>query len=231
MRLIDAGAVFFTLMLVLLSAGCTGEKTTGSAVTVTATVSPVGTTGAAPVTVTTGVPVTVTAVIPQTQATVPPGALKMGESARFGLGAEKPGKVSVVSYSLWDQYEWGNTFWGNRYFNATPKAGHQFLVLFIRLTNTGTQPMLAPGPALFTVVSESMTYEYVSVDDPTLWIKGTSKRQLDYAVTDERRDGYLNADEDGAINGFLIYEVPKTFTEGYVDATFNGNNRVMWKIP
>ena len=49
---------------------------------------------------------------------------------------------------MWDGYEWKNTFWGNHYFNATPKAGNRFLVLFVRLINPGTKPVLAPFAGL-----------------------------------------------------------------------------------
>lgn len=210
----STGIGYIILSLFLFSAGCTTLQNPG-----TISVPPTGVTG------------TTTSIAPTITLTsdVPPNSLAMGEYSSFGLG-EKKGKVTVLSYDLWDKYEWGNTFWGNNYFNATPNEGNKFLILFIQLKNPGTQPILAPSPVLFTIVSNGTTYYYSSVDDPTLWIKGTDEKQLDYAVKEVRRDGYLDADPNNPVNGYLIYEVPKTFTKGYVDATFNGNNRVTWKI-
>lgn len=219
MRAICAGLICITLVILVLSGGCISNPSTGMVTNETITVTP------------TEFSTSVTTAIPQVTLTeFPPDALNIGEYARFGLGEEKPGKASVVSYRIVDQYEWGNTFWGNRYFNATPKEGNRFLILFIRVANTGTKPIFAPSPAVFTVVSNGTTYKYSSVDDPTLWIKGIEKKQLDYAILEERRDGYLNADSNNVIDGYLIYEVPLTFTKGYVDATFNGSNHVSWKI-
>jgi len=210
----STGISIIILIIFLVSAGCTTMQNLGT--------SPVSATG---------VPKTDTIIAPTVTFTseLPPDSLAMGKYSSFGLG-EKTGKVTVLRYALGDKYEWGNTFWGNNYFNATPKEGNKFLILFIQFTNPSTQPIPAPSPALFTVVSNGTTYYYSSVDDPTLWIKGTDKKQLDYEVKEIRRDGYLNADPTTVIEGFLIYEVPATFTQGYVDATFNGRNRVMWKI-
>lgn len=102
-------------------------------------------------------------------------------------------------------------------------------MLFVKLSSTSSQPVPAPFPSRFTVVSEGKTYRYKSVQDSTLVIKGTDRQQLDYAIQKDRRDGYLNPDPNNAVEGYIIYEVPVTFTQGYVQATLNGKT-VAWTL-
>jgi hypothetical protein len=210
--------IILNIAFLLMTAGCVGSQATESPLP--SADQPISTQSTAVITTT--IPV-----IP-----VPEEAVKMGSSATFGSDKVNPATVTVQRYALWDRYEWKNTFWGNHFFNTTPKDGNMFLVLFVKLTNPGSKPVYAPSPSQFVVNGNGNTYRYSPIDDPTLWINGTDRKQIDYEVVEARPDRYLNPDPNNAINGYIIYEVPKTFdpSQGYVELNLMGTKTVDWEF-
>jgi hypothetical protein len=209
--------IVLNIAFLLAVAGCTGSQTTDT--TLPSSTQPVVTVPA-----TTGTPLPV--------ATMPAGAIKIGNSASFGPDKTNPATVTVQRYALWDKYEWKNTFWGNHFFNTTPKDGNVFLILFVKLTNPGSKPVIAPSPAQFVVSGNGNTYHYSPIDDPTLWINGTDRKEIDYVVNEARPDNYINPDPNNELDGYIIYEVPKTFdpSQGYVELNLMGTKTVDWQF-
>ncbi len=158
-------------------------------------------------------------------------ALPPGETVSFGNSANK-GEITMTRSYTRDRYEWKNTDWGNHFFNTTPKEGNTFLFVYLRLKNNSTGPVLAPAPSQFTVQYNGKSYRYSSVGDPTLWIQGVDMKQLDYAVREVRRDGYLNPDSNNAVSGYLIFEVPAGIDPGtaYLQGTLDATTKAMWRL-
>ena len=220
MKRFSAAIVLLIAGGLLLSAGCLSSASSGDSGQ--AASAGAGTTG----------PVTAVPAVTPPAGPVPAAALSPGDYATFNPAGTGEGKLTVVQYSMWDRYEWKNTFWGNHYFNATPKTGNRFMVLFVRLINPGTKPVLAPSPAYFIVHENGSAYRYTPTGDPTLIIKGTDEIQIDYAVEKIRPDRYLNPDPNNPIDGYIIYEVPQTFdpARGYVEVNLFGKKTVVWKF-
>ena len=216
-----AAITLIAILLTIVTAGCLGSQAADTSSQPTSGVAVQNPAAGAP---------TATAVAPVV--TVPSGAMKMGTPATFGLDGQSPATVNIQRYAIWDKYEWKNTYWGNHFFNTTPQAGNKFLVLYLRMMNTGSKPVLAPSPTQFVIYSNGKTYHYSSTGDPTLWINGTDRKQIDYAVIEERPDRNINPDPDDTIDGYIIYEVPQTFdpSQSYVDLNLMGVKTVDWQF-
>ena len=206
----------------------------------------------APVTV----PVTTTS-FPQasdttsTPAPVPnpfPGALPLKERFPFGSG-KVASEATVYRYWINDTYEWHNDK-DNLYYMQSPGAGNKYLFVFVQLANTGDTRVWFPSAGSIVVNYHGTSYyQDQSHYKPD---KGSNFKATPVEVKEMQYIQKLNGDEyvedfgfshgtelaylypgsSNAVDGYVIYEVPKSLNpeETYVVIPFNGQDQGVWNL-
>ena len=229
MKIIGAITFFGLLVLVLLFSGCTST--------------------APPVQTQTSYPTTaaVTPTPTPTPTAVPfPDALALNEYAAFGSG-DMIGKATVYRYEAKSDYNWTSPTWNSPgqqaaasqplgpqsgYNTEKPHGGNIFLFVYIRVVNTGTNAVYAPSAQQFVVNSNGILYNYSPVHSSDVIIDTVPGTQYDYQIGRGGTVGYIQPGESNAADGYLIYEVPATFSPNttYVVSNLDYQNQAVWKL-
>ncbi|MEI7856247.1 MAG: zinc ribbon domain-containing protein [Methanomicrobiales archaeon] len=213
--------------------------------------------GGAGIPVTTSVTAAVTMVIPVTSAPTAaptptpdpfPNALLVKDGFPFGSG--KVASEATI-YRVWmnDSYEWHNDF-DNKFYVEKAKSGYKFLFVFLNVYNTGDTRVWAPTAGNVKVYYDGVAYS----SDPNHFIPDKSSDRKataievkevqyfsklfgseyveDYGYSHGTQYAYLYPGKSNAIDGYLIYQVPKSLTpdKTYAQVEFNGNEVGVWKL-
>jgi hypothetical protein len=209
-----------------------------------------GCTGTSPVVVTpapTPVPVTTVVTPLPTPTAVPfPDALALGQYASFESGNTR-GRATVYKYDIKSNYNWTSPSFNSpseqaaasqplelqRGYNMEkPQDGNVFLFVYIRVENTGNNAVYAPSGKQFVVSSSGKIYNYSSVHGSDVIVDKVSGTQYDYQIGRGGVVGYVEPGVSNAADGYLIYEVPATFSPGssYVLGRLNFLTQAEWKF-
>ena len=214
------------LFIVLLSAGCTSSPPQVPETTAPSTPAPTAT--------------------PAPVASAFPDALSLGQYASFGSG-DMQGNATVVRAEIRPNFSWSSPSFNSvaeqhsatlpngtelGYNLQTPKAGDEFLFVYIRMLNTGPKAVYAPSPMQFVVHANGMQYNYTSVHGPDVVIDGVSEGQYDYQIGPGGVVGYIQPGASNGVNGYLIYEVPASITPGdaYLVVSLDFQHQAVWKL-
>jgi len=215
------------LVLVLLFSGCTSPTP--------------------PVPPPTSVPTTLMVIPSPSPTAVPfPNALALNEYATFG-SADMIGKATVYGYDIKPDFTWTSPSWNNPQGQGTtsppldtqhgynleePREGNTFLFVHLRVTNTGKNAVYAPSAKQFVVNSNGTIYNYSPVQSSDVIIDNVSGTQYDYQIGRGGIVGYVQPGESNSADGYLIYEVPATFSPAmtYVVSNLDYQNQAVWKL-
>jgi hypothetical protein len=219
---------FGVLFIVLLFSGCTSTSPQIPALT------PVPTTAAV-------------VILSPTPTAVPfPNALALNEYATFG-SADMIGKASVYSYDIKPSYNWTSPSWNSPgeqaaasqplelqrgYTMEKPHEGNTFLFVYVRVLNPGKNAVYAPSAKQFVVNSNGTLYNYSPVHSADVIIDKVPGTQYDYQIGRGGTVGYIQPGESNKAEGYLIYEVPVTFSPNttYVVSNLDYQNQAVWKL-
>ena len=192
-------------------------------------------------------PATTVAILSPTLTAVPfPGALGMDQFSCFGSGNGQASAI-VYRYEIRPYYNWTSSSWNspreqaaaskplelqNGYNMEKPKEGNTFLFIFIRVENIGNQTVRAPSANQFVVYSDGKIYNYSSVHSSDVVIDQVSGKQYDYLFGQDRSVGYIQPGESNQAEGYLIYEIPVSFSpeKTYVMSNLDYQNTAIWKL-
>ena len=177
-----------------------------------------------------------------------PAALMLKDGFPFGEGnVASEGTV----YRIWvnDTYSWHNDK-DNNYYSQKPKAGTKFLFVFVNLFNKGDTRVRPPTSGSISVLYQGNVYS----PDPSHFLPDKSSNRdatpvevkevqyfskffgseyvEDFGYSHGTQTSYLYPGKSNAIDGYLIYQVPGTFTpsQGYARIVFNGKDTGVWKL-
>ena len=237
--LVIVACVFFFVLPALPGTDASRELLPGPTIT-TQTVMPV-----IPASITVSSPATT---VPAQKPDPFPGALRLKE--RFSFGSEKvASEATVYKYWINDTYQWHNDK-DNNYYVQSPGAGTKYLFVFVHLENTGdTRVWFPPAGNVVVYYNGIRYYQDQNHYKPN---KGSNPKatpievkQIQYSQKlngDEYAEdfgfshgtelGYLYPGTSNAVDGYIIYEVPKSLTpeETYVVIPFNGQDQGVWKL-
>jgi len=205
--------------------------------------------------VTTTIPVTPVTTVTTEVTTIPtpvpdlfPNALKLKDSFTFGSG-EYVSEGTVYRVWMNDTYQWHNDM-DNKYYPQVPKGDKKYLFVFVDVYNNGTTRVWPPTSNSIKVYYQDTWYS----PDPTHYIpdKGKNLKSTaievkeiqyysklfgseyveDYGLSHGSQTAFLYPGKSNAIDGYLIYEVPRTLRldKTYVQIAFNGNDMATWKL-
>lgn len=177
-----------------------------------------------------------------------PGALKLNEWFPFGTG-NVASSATVYRYWINDTYEWHNDM-DNRYYVQKPKAGNKYLFVFIHLVNSGdTRVWFPPAGSVGVFCNGARYYEDqnhykpdkasdpratpVEIREIQYFHKLTGAEYVeDFGFSHGTELAYLYPGTSNAVDGYIIYEVPKSLIpeETYVTIIFNGQDQGAWKL-
>ena len=218
---------FGVLFIVLLFTGCTST--------------------APPVQSPTPVPTTAVVILSPTPTTVPfPNALALNEYATFG-SAEMIGQATIYGYDNKPTYNWTSPSWNSPqeqgaasppldiqrgYNREKPQEGNTFLFVYVRVLNTGKNAVYAPSAKQFVVNSNGTLYNYSPVHGSDVIIDKVLGTQYDYQIGRGGTVGYVLPGESNRADGYLIYEVPSTFSPKttYVVSNLDYQHQAVWKL-
>lgn len=222
-------AVVGVLFILLLFTGCT--STSPSVVTPTPTSVPV---------------IVAVTPLPPLTAIPFPDAMALGQYAGFDSGNTR-GKATVYKFDVKSNYNWTSPSFNSpseqaaasaplelqRGYNMEkPQAGNVFLFIYVRVENTGNNAVYAPSGKQFVVSSGGKTYNYFSVHGSDVIVDKVSGTQYDYQIGRGGVVGYVEPGVSNAADGYLIYEVPATFSPSstYVLGKLNFLTQAEWKL-
>lgn len=237
MKIIYPVAIFGVLIFALLFSGCTSTSPPVQVQTPGQTI------------VQTPVPVATTAMVTPspTPAPVPyPNAQVLGTYSSFGTGDER-GMATVYKYAVKPTYSWtapsfnspreqaaasGPLDVQNGFNNEKPKTGNTFLFIFVRVVSTGNKAAYAPSAQQFVVSIDGIAYNYTSVHSSDVVIDNVSGTQYDYQIGRGGVVGYVLPGDSNGADGYLIYEVPATFSpeNAYIISNLDFQNKAVWKL-
>ncbi|MFA5266441.1 MAG: zinc ribbon domain-containing protein [Methanoregula sp.] len=199
--------------------------------------------------VTTPIPASPAPTSVQTQKPDPfPGALRLKE--RFSFGSEKvASEATVYKYWINDTYQWHNDK-DNNFYVQSPGAGNKYLFVFVHLENTGDTRVWFPSAGNVVVYNNGIRYyqdqnHYKPNKGSNLKATPIEVREIQYSQKlngDEYAEdfgfshgtelGFLYPGTSNAVDGYIIYEVPKSLIpeETYVAIPFNGQDQGVWKL-
>lgn len=231
--------VFFFVLPVLSGTDASRGLVPGPATT-TETVRPVATTSIPASSAPTSIP---------TQKPDPfPGALGLKE--RFSFGSEKvASEATVYKYWINDTYQWHNDK-DNNFYVQSPGAGNKYLFVFVHLENTGDTRVWFPSAGNVAVYYNGIRYyqdqnhfkpnKVSNLKATPIEVKEIQYSQKlngdeyveDFGFSHGTELGYLYPGTSNAVDGYIIYEVPKSLTpeETYVGIPFNGQDQGVWKL-
>ncbi|MDP3564458.1 MAG: DUF4352 domain-containing protein, partial [Methanoregula sp.] len=113
-----------------------------------------------------------------------------------------------------------------------PQEGNTFLFVYVRVINTGDKAVYAPSAKQFVVFNNGKMYNYSSVHSSDVIIDTVTGTQYDYQIGRGGAVGYVQRGESNAADGYLIYEIPATFSPDttYVVSNLDNKNQVAWKL-
>jgi len=175
-----------------------------------------------------------------------PNALALNEYASFGSGNEL-GKATVYRYEIKPNYNWTSPSWNSpreqaaaslplelqRGYNMQkPQDGNTFLFIYIRVQSTGDKAVYAPSAKQFIVSSNGKSYNFTSVPDSDVVIDTVFGTQYDYQIGRGGTVGYVQPGESNKADGYLIYEIPASFSPDttYVVSNLDYQTRAVWKL-
>jgi len=225
-------AVFGILVLALLVSGCTSS--TSSQGQTPASVPPPGVVAQSPT------PTAASAAAPF------PNALALNEYAHFGTGNEQ-GKATVYRYEVKSNYNWTSPSWSSPsdqaaasgpsgveygYNMAKPGEGNTFLFIFVSVLNTGQHAVYAPSAQQFVVFSDGKTYNYTSVPSSDVIIDQVPGSQYVDQIGPGGTVGYILPGESNKADGYLIYEIPSSFSPDttYVVSNLDYQTQAVWNL-
>ena len=227
MKFIYTIAVFGVLFFLLLFSGCTSTSP--------------------PVQTPTTMPTTAVVTLSPTPTAVPfPNAMAQNEYATFG-SADKIGKATVYRYEVKPSYTWTSPSWNSpreqaaaspplelqRGYNLEkPQEGNTFLFVYVRVMNAGINAVYAPSAKQFIVSSDRKMYSYSPVHSSDVIIDKVTGSQYDYQIGRGGTIGYIQPGESNKAEGYLIYEIPATFSPGttYVVSNLDYQTSAAWKL-
>jgi len=232
MKFIYTTAVFGVLFAVILVTGCMNSSSQVQIQT------PVPTTA---------VPTPTQGMQAPPQVTVAfPNALDLNQYATFGNGAQQ-GKATVYRYQVKPTYDWTAPSWNSvreqlaasqpndiqRGVNREkPHEGNTFLFVYIRVQNTGTKTIFVPSPKQFVVFVDGKSYDYSPIHSSDVVIDNVIDTQ--YANLNGQRDPieYImpQAGEHNLVEGYLIYDIPATFSPDTTYVVASLDNSAVWKL-
>jgi hypothetical protein len=178
-----------------------------------------------------------------------PDALTIGTWFNFSSG--KTASQGTV-YKKWinDTYQWHNDM-DNKWYTQKAKAGNKFLFVFVCIVDRGDTRVWYPKASSIVVHFDNQIYSV----DQLHYIPDKSGGNLkataievgevqyyhklfgaeyteDYGLSHGTMSDYVYPGESNAIDGYIIYEVPESLTaeKAYVEITFNGQERAVWKL-
>jgi hypothetical protein len=177
-----------------------------------------------------------------------PGALALQKWFPFGSG-NVASEATVYKYWINETYEWHNDM-DNHYYVQKPSTGNKYLFVFIYLVNNGdTRVWFPPAGSVVVFYNGARYYQDQSHYKPD---KASNLKATPVEVKEIQYFHKLNGDEyvedfgfshgtelaylypgaSNAVDGYIIYEVPKSLTpeETYVAITFNGQDQGAWKL-
>ncbi len=191
---------------------------------------------------------TVTTALPVREPDPFPGALALRE--RFPFGTGKVASIATV-YRYWinDTYEWHNDM-DNRFYVQRPGSGNKYLFVFVHLENTGDTRVWFPPAGSVIVRFDNVAYhedrnhfrpdKATDADATPIEIREIQYYQKlngdeyveDFGYSHGTELGYLYPGKSNAVDGYIIYEVPRALTpdKTYVEIPFNGQDRGIWKL-
>jgi len=198
--------------------------------------------------VTTSLPAPMTTSIPTPEPDPFPGALSIKERSPFGT-EKVASEATVYKYWINDTYQWHNDM-DNHYYVQSPKAGNKYLFVFVHLVNNGDTRVWFPSAGSVIVHYIGARYEQdqshykpnkasdikatpVEVNEIQYFHKLNGDEYVeDFGFSHGTELGYLYPGMSNAVDGYIIYEVPKSLTpeKTYVEIPFNANDRAVWKL-
>ncbi|NMB78963.1 MAG: hypothetical protein GYA23_07695 [Methanomicrobiales archaeon] len=225
-----AVSLFFSLLIVfLVSAGCTNTP--------------------APV----PEPVATTVVTTVTPAPTPaptqnpfPNASALNVASAFGSGT-KTGELTVTGFTVRPTYSWVDPSWNSPreqkessdpldtqkgYNTKKPGDGNTFLFVYLSVTSTGTEAVWAPSPAQIAVIHGGKSYTYSPLASEKTVVDGELGKQYDFQLGSGGTGGYVQPGKSNTVKGFLIYEIPASFTPDttFVVANAGAQTQSVWKL-
>ncbi len=175
-----------------------------------------------------------------------PNALALNQYAPFGSG-DQQGEATVYRYDIKPNYNWTSPSWNSPreqaaasppldlqqgYNMEKPQEGNTFLFIYVRVMNTGDKAVYAPSGKQFVVSSGGKMYNFSSVHSSDVIIDTVTGTQYDYQIGRGGVVGYVQPGESNKAEGYLIYEVPASFSPGntYVVSNLDYKTRAVWKL-
>lgn len=175
-----------------------------------------------------------------------PGAFSLNSPLSFGTGA-KTGDLTVTGSKVRPSYSWVDPSWNSPreqldssmpletqqgYNTQRPQDGNTFLFVYLTAASTGTQATWFPSPSQIVVVSKGKTYSYSPVASGKSIIEGETGEQYDFQIGEGKTGGYVQPGKSNNAKGFLIYEVPESFTleTTYVVANADPQKQGIWRL-
>jgi hypothetical protein len=113
-----------------------------------------------------------------------------------------------------------------------PQESNTFLFVYVRVLNPGKNAVYAPTAKQFVVNSNGTLYNYWPVQGSDVIIDKVPGTQYDYQIGRGGTVGYVQPGESNAAEGYLIYEIPATFSPNstYVVSNLDYQNQAVWKL-
>jgi hypothetical protein len=220
-------AGFGVLVLILLVSGCTS---TSQAQAPTYTYTPT---------------VSLPPVTPSPTPVPFPNALAVNQFDQFGSGGSQ-GEVTVYGYKELSNYNWTSPQYNsnpyqqiangpnleNGYTTVTPAEGNTFLIVFVRFINTGTTAISAPSAGQFYVYSNGISYNTSIINVPQVTlsqVSGTPYADL-VGAGGTGASGDVQPGQSNGLDGYLIFEIPDSFTPSTTYVTLNYENQPSWVL-
>lgn len=232
--------VLGALVTILLAAGCISAPPDG--------------TGAVPAGTTTFTVNTTSTTIPATASPSPSPTAMFSDAiplkGKFSfLSGDMNGEATVYRYWLNDTYHWRNPMDNKDYVQAPP-TGYRYLIIFVNIVNRGDTRLWPPSSGAIHLWYAGNEYHL----DPDHYLPGTSgngddtpiaiqeiqylqqlysmDRVSDYGYSHGQKLGAVYPGESNALDGYLIYVVPKSLTpdQAYVQVAFTGKDTGVWKL-
>jgi hypothetical protein len=226
MKPVHAIGLFCIVVLLITATGCTSTSPP------TATPSPA---------------VLTTTASPAPGPTPYPGALALNQEAPFGIGGMN-GTATVYKAETRSTYDWASPSYNSPheqqqtgeslfatqhgYNTEKPKDGNTFLFVYVRLTDTGSDRMVAPSPNQFILNYNGNTYPYSSVRGSDVTINSVRVGQYDYQIGSGGTAGFIRPGTSNAADGYLIYEVPASIdlSKAALVVTLDSGHQSAWKL-
>ena len=175
-----------------------------------------------------------------------PDASALNTPVAFGSGA-KTGEINVYGYTVRPTFAWVDPSWNSPkeqaesqgafetqkgYNTEHPAEGNTFVFIYLSVGATGTESVWAPSPNQIVFYSNGQTYKYTSVGSAQTVISDETGNQYDFELGTGGTGGYVMPGKSNNVKGFLIYEVPESFSPetAYVIVTPDARTQGVWKL-